>query len=113
MTSMAMARRWHYDGEVTMALQTSNTSKHAQNAMMLLCDGCPCAAMLIHLLLNLSATVYILAEIRSITSCVCDVVLIMWWLNEHMHLHLCRFMFIMLCASPPPLVRSPRSALLY
>ena len=60
-----------------------------------------------------SSRVYVLAATRSITSCVCDIVLIMWKLNEHMHFHLCRYMFIMLCASPPPLVRFPRSALLY
>ena len=64
------------------------------------------------LALSLSATVYVLAAIRSITSCVRDMVLIMWWFSKHMHLHLCRYMFIMLCASPPPLVRSPRSSLL-
>ena len=63
--------------------------------------------------LYLSSTIYFLAAIRSITSCVCDIVLIMWRLNEHMHLHLCRSVFIMLSASPPPLVRPPRSALLY
>ena len=56
---------------------------------------------------TLSSTIYVIAAIRSITSCVCDIVLIMWWFNEHMHLHLCRYMFIMLCASPPALVRSP------
>ena len=39
-TERAMARRWHDDGEVTMALHTSKTSKQAQNAMMLLCDEC-------------------------------------------------------------------------
>ena len=65
------------------------------------------------LALCLSSTIYFLAGTRSITSCVCDMVLIMWWFSKHMHLHLCRYMFIMLCASPPPLVRSPRSALLY
>ena len=63
--------------------------------------------------LQLSSTIYFIAAVRSIPCCVCDIVLRMWRLDEHMHFHLCRYMFILLCASPSPLVRSTRSALLY
>ena len=66
-----MARRRHDDGEVTMALQTSNTSKHAQNAMMLLCDGCPCAIMLIHCEFN---NLLSRCDPFHYHCCVCDIV---------------------------------------
>ena len=65
------------------------------------------------LALCLSSTIYFLAAIRSIPSCVYDIVLSIWRYDEDMHFHLCRYMYILLCASPSHLVRSLRSVLIY
>ena len=58
-------------------------------------------------------TIYFIAAIRSIPSCVYDNVLSVWRLDEHMHFHICQYLFFLLCASPSHLVRSPRSVLIY
>ena len=63
--------------------------------------------------LCLSSTVYFLAGNLAITNCVCDIVLSIWRYDGHMHFHLCRYMFILLCASPSHLVRSLCTALIH